>query len=246
MNNTIPEVAVTKRQARFNHAVLLGIAEPFFSRGSISQSHPYHDDYLFSPLLLCDYGPFSSRPSIDAFNMPYLHGHTVLQEIFNHHNFLTNDTTQRQFLEFLFFKVFLKLVIREVRCGSRNKRAHVSMLVEEFKNAYIPSVNESMYCDIQSILVIVRQQHHYLITSDQLSSIIEQFISKRRRNVMFQRFLRWRSQQRLRPRAQMFTYDDECYYELFSSSLEIIRELLSGKGPVYNLRSRKILRMYTN
>lgn len=140
-----PEIDVTKRLARYNHAVVVGIVEPYFSRGSISLSHPYHDDYLLSPLLLCEYEPFSVRPSIDAFNVPYMHGHNVLKEITKHFIYLTSTTTHRQFLEFLFFKVFLKLVIREVRCGIRGKRAHVSMLVEEFRNVYIPSVNESMY-----------------------------------------------------------------------------------------------------
>lgn len=203
--------------------------------------------YLLAPLILCDHSfyHFQNSYQINPNNDKYLHGHKVYEDLLLRGNSITKDVQHEQYLDYLFWKVFVPLKGKDDIFPNRFVPYHIDLPRNqedhnEFIQYYLPSINETARSDFEEILLAIRKKK-YAVTLKDYFDIVEPIIEGRKHKQIYLKFLFERQKQKRHDRRMKRSLGD-----LLSTSPEMlmqtIEEIFGDTPPVYNLRNRVVQR----
>lgn len=150
----------------------------------------YHYYSLIStPLLLCNYPAFATAETNDN-QEPYLNGIDIYLEVNAYNPRLTDPDIHKQFLYFIFTRVFLPKEIPHHKSSSLyiEKMKRVGYYWDTFLSEYLPCIDQPPTSDIERVYLSLREKQ-YQVTRQDLESILQPFLNHRKNDQLFKRFL---------------------------------------------------------
>ena len=204
-------------------------------------------DYLLAPLILCYHPSFKSpASSFNANNEPYECPQELYHDLMRQRlPFMTSFVGHSQYLDYLFWKVFLKVKgVADIFSNHYlppnvcQDLPRTEELNREFMEDYLPSIMEMTNCDFEEVLLKIRLNRYALTKRDYLNIVIPVVEGRKNKQIYLKYLGEKRKQERMDRRLKKCLRSIEV-----NLRQEIVEDLLGVRSPVYNLRGRNVDRI---